>query len=94
VSYLLSNDTIFLFVALVPQHKGSTKEFDKQCLFGNDMYLIEDQVRFLLDLCDPDFPPKSSTTCTEQGKNCALNEIVWPFSKRYASYSVLIARYF
>jgi hypothetical protein len=36
---------------------GSTN-FYKQYLFENDMYLTEDDVSFLLDLCDPDFPPK------------------------------------
>jgi hypothetical protein len=30
-----------------------------------DMYLTEDDVSFLLDWCDPNFPPKSSTMFIE-----------------------------
>ena len=54
---LLPNDTIFLCVASGPQHRGCT-DYDKQCMFGNDMYLTEDHVSFLLYLCDPASPPK------------------------------------
>jgi hypothetical protein len=40
-----------------PQHRGYT-DFGKQFMFGNNMYLIEDQVSFLFYRCDPGFPPK------------------------------------
>ena len=54
---LLPNDTIFPCVASGPKHRGSA-DFDKQCMFGNDMNLKEDHVSFLLDWCDPASPPK------------------------------------
>jgi hypothetical protein len=54
---LLHNYTIFLCVVSRPYHKGSTL-YDKQCVFGNNMDLTEENVSFLLDWCDPDFPPK------------------------------------
>jgi hypothetical protein len=28
-------------------------------LFGNDMHLTEENVSFVLDWCDPEFPPKN-----------------------------------
>ena len=29
------------------------KTFDKYCVFGNEMYLTDDQQEFLEDFCDP-----------------------------------------
>jgi hypothetical protein len=54
---LFSNDTIFLCVASEPHHKGSTL-FDMQCVFGNDIDPIEENVSFLFDWWDPNFPLK------------------------------------
>lgn len=46
----------FICVASGPNWQGD-KEFDKQCVFGNDMYLNEMHVSWLTDFCDPKFPP-------------------------------------
>jgi hypothetical protein len=40
-------------------------DYDKECMFENDMYLTEDHVRFLLDLYDPASPPKIKYYLTE-----------------------------
>jgi hypothetical protein len=54
---MLPNDAIFLCVVSEPHHKSSTL-YDHQCVFGNDMHPTEENVSFLLDWCDPEFPPK------------------------------------
>lgn len=43
-------------VASGPDCKGN-EEFDKQCIYGNEMFLDEEQVQFLHNWCD-DVAPK------------------------------------